>query len=218
VSGKDQSESEINPGCQKQNQIQLSSGVKISLDKDSQSSARVIRIVICLLIAAFLQTQLKNYNQWLGYVDWLLLITIYVALLRDPVHALITATAAGALQDSLSGIPLRGISGVVQLLAAWFASLVIARFFVEKLPIRIAIAAGAIIVSLLTRLALYFALRIEPPAIMEMNRGFLELFLSLFANLFVAILLYSLLDRFFKTDWRQRLRRAEALRGLRRDW
>lgn len=170
------------------------------------------------MIAAFLQTQLKHYNQWLGYVDWLLLITIYVALLRDPVHALIAATAAGALQDSLSGIPLRGISGIVHLLAAWFASLVIARFFVEKLPVRIAIAAGAIIVSLLTRLALYFALRIEPPAIMEVNRGFLELFLSLFANLFVAILLYSLLDRFFKTDWRQRLRRAEAMRGLRRDW
>lgn len=188
------------------------------MDKDSQSSARVIRIIICLLIAAFLQTQLKYYSPWLGYVDWLLLITIYVSLLRDPVQALITATVAGALQDGLSGIPVRGLSGIVHLLAAWSASQMIARFFVEKLPVRIAIAAGAIIVSLVTRLALYFSLRMDLPAVIEMNRGFQELFLSLFANLFVAILLYSLLDRFFKTDWRQRLRRAEAMRGLRRDW
>jgi rod shape-determining protein MreD len=185
------------------------------LEKESQSSARTLRIAVCLVVAAFLNTRLQLLSPWLGYIDWLMLVTLYVGLLRDPFQALMTATVAGILQDGLSGSRF-GISGIAHLLAVWVAFQISSRFFVEGLLVRIPITAGAILIYLLTRVFLYHYLGFQLPPVMEMNRGFMEVFFGVFINLLASLLFYALLDRFFRVGFRQRFRRAEAMRGLRR--
>lgn len=172
-------------------------------------------MAICLVVAAFLNTSLKVISPWLGYIDWLLLITLYVGFLRDPFQALMTATAAGILQDGLSGSRF-GISGICQLLAVWFAFQVSSRFFVEGLLIRIPIVAGATFIYFLTRIFVYRFLGFGLPPVVEINRGFTDIFFGVFINLITSLLLYALLDRIFRVGFRQRSRRAEAMRGLRK--
>lgn len=154
-------------------------------------------------------------SPWFEYIDWLLLVTLYVGMLRDPSQALMTATVAGILQDGLSGSRF-GISGIAQLLAVWFAFQVSSKFFIEGLLVRIPIVAGATLIYLVTRVFLYRYLGFEMPPVMEVNRGFMEVFLGVFLNLLASLLVFALLDRFFRVGFRQRSRRAEAMRGLRR--
>lgn len=162
-----------------------------------------------------LNARLKAVSSWLEYIDWLLLITLYVGMLRDPFQALITATAAGVLQDGLSGSKF-GISGLSHLLAVWFAYQISSRFFIEGLLIRIPVAAGATLIYLLTRIFFYRTLGFELRPVFTVNQGFREVFFGVFLNLLAAVFLYALLDRFFRVGIRQRSRRAEAMRGLRR--
>lgn len=171
--------------------------------------------MICLVVAAFLNTRLKMLSPWFEYIDWLLLVTLYVGMLRDPFQALMTATVAGILQDGLSGSRF-GISGIAQLLAVWFAFQVSSKFFIEGLLVRIPIVAGATLIYLVTRVFLYRYLGFQLPPVMEVNRGFMEVFLGVFLNLLASLLVFALLDRFFRVGFRQRSRRAEAMRGLRR--
>lgn len=186
------------------------------MEKESQSSARAIRIFICLIFAAFLNTKLKVLIPSLAYVDWLMLVTVYVGLLRDPYLALVTATVAGLLQDGLSSSPL-GISGMAQLVAAWVAFQISSRFFVEGLLIRIPIVAAATLIYILTRMFFYSILGLnELDPVRRMNTGFMNIFLGVFLNLLASLLLHALMDRFFQVGFRQRSRRAEALRGLKR--
>lgn len=155
-------------------------------------------------------------SPWLEYIDWLMLVTLYVGLLRDPYPALLTATFAGILQDGLSSSSL-GISGIAQLLAVWTAFQISSRFFVEGLLIRIPITAAATLVYLLTRMFFYRMIgfsELEP--IKQVNTGLVNVFLGVFLNLLASLLLYALMDRFFHIGFRQRSRRAEALRGLKR--
>ncbi|MFN0122962.1 MAG: rod shape-determining protein MreD [Blastocatellia bacterium] len=173
-------------------------------------------IGVSLVAAAFLNSTLRELSAWLGYIDWLLLVTLYVGLLRNPIPALITATVAGLLQDGLSGSRF-GISGMAHLLAVWFAFQVSSRFFVEGLLIRIPIAAGAALIYYLTRLLFYRLLGFTLPLVVDVNRGFVDVFFHIFINLTASVVVFAFLDRFFKAGFRQRIRRAEALRGFRRN-
>ena len=90
------------------------------MENESTGQARIYKIGACLLIAAFAQTSLKRVlSPALGYIDWLLLVTVYVSMLREPVLALVTATIAGILHDMLAGIAVpMGVSGIGYVVAA----------------------------------------------------------------------------------------------------
>ncbi|HEY6400954.1 MAG TPA: rod shape-determining protein MreD, partial [Blastocatellia bacterium] len=100
------------------------------MEKVSRGST--LKITVCLLAAAYLQTTLAQQvsapvGQWLGHISWLLLVVVYIALQRDPVKSLMTAVAAGALHDAFSmasGVGLRtgiGVNGLALVIAAYVA-------------------------------------------------------------------------------------------------
>jgi rod shape-determining protein MreD len=182
----------------------------LALEKETHSSARVTRIVICLLVAAFAQTSLKHIHLWLGYIDWLLLVTVYVGLGRDPVVALLTGTAAGMAFDFSTGVPAFGVSGFAYVLAAYIAYWVSANFFVEGVLVRSATVAGASVVSAVTRLFFYkVVLSYSLPA-----SAALELIWGPTLNLIISVVLFAALDQVF--GGRGKTRRAEAMRGMKR--
>jgi len=83
------------------------------LEKESLGTKRWVKIACCLLAAVIAQTTLsQQLKPWLAWIDWLLLVTVYVSLMRDPTLALITATAAGLLYDASSGGLALGVNGL----------------------------------------------------------------------------------------------------------
>jgi rod shape-determining protein MreD len=177
-----------------------------------------MKIAACLLAAAFAQTTFAQYlKPWLAYIDWLLLVTVYVSLLREPTSALLTATAAGILHDASSGGPAVGVAGFAKVLAAFVAYQISATIVLEHILVRLLTVAVAVIVDIFTSLAFYRMLRLELPPQLSGGRSVIaSILLGLAVNLIVSILLYPVLDRIFQQGLR--LRRSEAMRSVRRRW
>ncbi|MBL8204357.1 MAG: rod shape-determining protein MreD [Blastocatellia bacterium] len=188
------------------------------MENESTGQARIYKIGACLLIAAFAQTSLKQViSPKLGYIDWLLLVTVYVSLMREPVLALVTGAVAGILHDMMSGrdVPM-GVSGIGYVVAAYVGFWVSTSFLVEGLLIRTATVAGASVVAAILRLSLYtFTVDVKMPV-----EAALELILGPTVNLLLSFVLYPAMDQFFDFGRRAKMRRAEAMRNAprRRKW
>ena len=170
---------------------------------------------MCLLAAAFAQTTLPRINDWLIYINWLLLVTVYVSFMRDPVQALLTGTAAGLLQDATSASPL-GVSGMGYVLAAYLAYWVSSRVYAEGWSVRFLTVAGGSVISRLTSLALYRILGLDLLPLAGVRSIVIAIVLGMAVNLLLSVPFFAALDRLFKPGLRQRARRAEAMRGMRR--
>lgn len=188
------------------------------MENETTGQARIYKIGACLLIAAFAQTSLKQIiSPKLGYIDWLLLVTVYVSMLREPVLALVTGAMAGLLHDMLSGVAVpMGVSGIGYIVAAYIGFWVSSSFLVEGLLMRAATVAGASVVAAILRLSLYtFTVDVKMPV-----QAALELILGPTVNLLLSLALYPALDQFFDFGRRAKTRRAEAMRNSprRRKW
>ena len=181
-----------------------------------------MKIACCLAAAALAQTTLsQQVKPWLASIDWLLLVTVYVSLLRDPTSALLTATAAGIQQDASSGGPAIGVSGLAKVLAAFVVYQMSSMIVFEHFLIRLLMVALASLVDLFTLLAFYRMLKFDLPSQLSGTRNILAaILLGLAVNLVVSLLLFPVLDRFFQSGrfgFSRRLRRSEAAR-VRRRW
>ena len=173
------------------------------------------------MAAALAQTTLsQQIKPGLALIDWLLLVTVYVSLLRDPTSALLSATAAGLLQDASSGGPVLGVSGLAKVLAAFVVYQISSMIVFEHFLIRLLMVAVASLVDLFTLLAFYRMLKFDLPTQLTGTRSVLAaILLGLAVNLIVSLLLFPLLDRFFQSGrfgLLRRLRRSEATRVKRR--
>ena len=179
------------------------------------------------MVAVFAQTTLvglvpETIGQWLGYIDWLLVVVVYVCLGRDPVQALLTAVAAGILHDVFSrglafGVDTAvGISGFAYVLSAYVADRIVSVIVADNLLVRFATVASASLVNTLTRYAFYKLLKFKLPVLIGGKGLAASIVFGLVANLIAATLLYLLLDRIFNKNSALRVRRSEARRG--RSW
>jgi rod shape-determining protein MreD len=186
------------------------------LEKVSRGST--LKIALCLLAAAYLQTTLAQQvsapvGQWLGHVSWLLLVVVYIALQRDPIKSLMTAFAAGIINDALSmGRGVIGVNGLALVIAAYVADRIASVIMVDNLIFRfLAVTAGSVI-NTLVRLAFYWLLKLDLPVLANGREMAATVVFDLFANLFASVLLYIALDRVFNKGTDQRRRRMEARR------
>jgi len=187
------------------------------LEKVSRGST--LKITVCLLAAAGLQTTLaqqvpESLGQWLGHVSWLLLVVVYIALQRDAIRSLMTAVAAGVILDAFSNGRGVGVNGLALVLAAYVADRIATVIMVDNLIFRfLAVTAGSVINSLV-RLGFYskWALNLDLPVLANGRRVAETVIFDLFANLFASVLLYIVLDRVFNKGIDQRRRRLEARR------
>lgn len=187
------------------------------MENESTNRARIWLIGLCLLLATFAQTTFKEHLHWMGYIDWILLVVIYVALMRDSVIALLTATAAGIFHDLGSGVPVFGISGLSYVVAAYVAFWVSTSFFVEGALIRTATVAGSSVIAAIVKLSLYTFTVVD---VVLPREAALELILGPTLNVVVSLMLFAALDRIFDFGRRAKIRRAEAMRSAsrRRKW
>ena len=183
------------------------------------SRGYTLKITVCLLAAAYLQTTLAqqvpaSFGRWLGHISWLLLVVVYMALQRDAVRSLMTAAAAGVINDALSMGRGVGVNGLAMVLAAYFADRIASVIMVDNLIFRfLAVTAGSVI-NTMVRLGFYskWALNLELPVLASGREIAATVVFDLFANLFASVLLYIVLDRVFNKGIDQRRRRMEARR------
>jgi rod shape-determining protein MreD len=188
-----------------------------SLEKASRGLT--LKITVCLFAAAYLQTTLAQQvpapvGRWLGHISWLLLVVVYIALQRDAVRSLMTAAAAGVLNDAFSMGRGVGVNGLAMVLAAYVADRIASVIMVDNLIFRfLAVTAGSVI-NTLVRLGFYskWALNLELPVLAGGREIAATVVFDLFANLFASVLLYIALDRVFNKGIDQRRRRMEARR------
>jgi rod shape-determining protein MreD len=186
---------------------------------EKASRGLTLKITVCLLAAAYLQTTLAQQvpvplGRWLGHISWLLLVVVYIALQRDAVRSLMTAAAAGVIHDALSMGRGVGVNGLAMVLAAYVADRIASVIMVDNLIFRfLAVTAGSVI-NTMVRLGFYskWALNLELPVLASGREVAATVVFDLFANLFASVLLYIALDRVFNKDIDQRRRRMEARR------
>ena len=105
-----------------------------------------LKITIALIIAVLLQWTLRNVAEPLAYIDFPLIIVVYIALQRDAWQALLVGTLAGLIVDASSG-GLIGAGGFSKTLTAYIIYFAATRINLENPLIRIPVLAAATVMD-----------------------------------------------------------------------
>lgn len=187
---------------------------------ENQSGWKGWRIPVSMLVALWLQTSLGQLvpvriAEWVGHIDWLLLLTVYVGLRRDFLQTLATAVIAGVLIDSSSYGGVIGVAGLGYLLVAYLLYWITIWIAVDNLRVRLGSVALASLLSMTVRLLFYRLLDVDLPVLAEGGGVAATLLFGMLMNLCASVAFYILLDRIFLwVDPLQR-RRSAALRRRR---
>ena len=190
---------------------------------EKESRAATAKIAACLLVAIFAQTTLvrllpESLGRWIGHIDWLLLVIVYVCLQRNPMRALMTAVAAGIVHDAFSRVQapgvaqVIGVSGFAYVLAAYVADRIVSVIVADSMLVRFATVASASAVNTLARYMFYKMLKFQLPVLVGGQGIAAAVVFGLVTNLIASALLYVLLDRLFNKGSAARVRRGEARR------
>jgi rod shape-determining protein MreD len=105
-----------------------------------------IKIAAVLAVAILLQVSLREVWAPLSYIDFPLIVVVYIALQRHAWQALMVATVAGLAVDAASG-GLIGAGGFSKTLTAYLVFLAATRINLENTLLRIPVIAAATIVD-----------------------------------------------------------------------
>ncbi len=101
-----------------------------------------IKIAVVLLISILLQLSLREVWPKLSYIDFPLVVVVYIALQRDAWKALVVGTLAGLIIDAASG-GLVGAGGFSKTLTAYVIYFAATRVNLENPLLRIPVLAAA---------------------------------------------------------------------------
>ncbi len=104
------------------------------------------KIAVVLAIAITLQLSLREAWRPLSYVDFPLIVVVYIALQRNAWHALIVGTIAGLVVDAPSG-GLLGAGGFSKTLTAYVVYFSATRINLENALLRIPVLAAATLID-----------------------------------------------------------------------
>ena len=108
-----------------------------------------LKIVVILAISILLQLSLRQVWPTLSYIDFPLVVVVYIALQRDAWKALVVGTLAGLIIDAASG-GLIGAGGFSKTLTAYIIYFAATRVNLENPLLRIPVlAAGSVLDSLI---------------------------------------------------------------------
>lgn len=167
---------------------------------DKIKLAEHIKILIALIIAVVLQWTLRNIWEGFSYIDFPLIVIVYAALQRNSINALIFATIAGILIDSLSG-GLLGASGFSKTLIAFIVSEIARRVFLDNILLRIPILAGASLIEDLVYFGLHQLLGQIPPSSFVITIAY-----SLVGTTITGTFIFIILESFFSESRRVKRR------------
>jgi rod shape-determining protein MreD len=107
---------------------------------------RQLKIAIVLLVAIALPSALRAVWQPLAFVDLVLIVVVYFALRREPLHALFIGALAGLATDAISR-GLLGAGGFSKVLTAYAVYFVASRVMLDTTVLRIPVLAAAALID-----------------------------------------------------------------------
>ncbi len=169
-----------------------------------------LKIAAALAIAIVLQLCLGRIWFPLSYIDFPLIVVVYIALQRHAWHALIVGTIAGLAIDAASG-GLIGAGGFSKTLTAYFIYFAATRVNLENTLLRIPVLAAASVIDSVIYVFWHRSLGYPP------NRPFMQTMLySVVGTTIVGTFALYLLNSLFTERARQRRTFASRRKGARR--
>jgi rod shape-determining protein MreD len=110
------------------------------------SSMSQLKIAVILLVSILLQLSLREVWKPLSYIDFPLVVVVYIALQRDAWQALLVGTLAGLIVDAASG-GLVGAGGFSKTLTAYIIYFAATRVNLENPLLRIPVLAAAAVLD-----------------------------------------------------------------------
>lgn len=152
-----------------------------------------IKTAVVLAIAIILQLSLRAVWTPLTYIDFPLVVVVYIALQRDPWQAFIAGTAAGLLVDVATG-GLLGAGGFSKTLTAYVVYFAATRVNLENFLLRIPVIAAA---SMLDSAVYVFLHRLfgYPPTAPFIQTMSYRLIATMIAGTFVLYFLKSVFSQ-----------------------
>jgi rod shape-determining protein MreD len=169
-----------------------------------------LKIAAALALAIILQLTLRAVWPPLSYIDFPLVVVVYIALQRHAWHALIVGTIAGLAVDAAGG-GLIGAGGFSKTLTAYVIYFAATRVNLENTLLRIPVLAAATIVDSAIYVFWHRSLGYSPnvPFVQTMSY-------RLIGTTIVGTLIFYLLDSVFTERARQRRTFASRRKGARR--
>ena len=169
-----------------------------------------LKIAVVLLVAIILQLSLRAVWQPLAYIDFPLVVVVYIALQRHAWHALIVGTIAGLAIDAPSR-GLIGAGGFSKTLTAYIIYLAATRINLENALMRIPVLAAATVLDSAIYVFWHRSLgySLSVPFVQTMSY-------RLIGTTVVGTFAFYLLDSVFTEKARQRRSFASRRKGARR--
>ena len=169
-----------------------------------------LKTAAALAIAIVLQLSLRRIWDPLSYVDFPLVVVVYIALQRHAWHALIVGTIAGLAVDAASG-GLIGAGGFSKTLTAYVIYVAATRVNLENPLLRIPVLAAATLIDSVTYVFWHRSLGYIPSVPFMQTVSY-----RLIGTTVVGTLALYLLDSLFTERARQRRTFASRRKGARR--
>lgn len=169
-----------------------------------------LKIAAVLAIAIILQLSLRAVWAPLSYIDFPLVVVVYIALQRHAWQALIVGTVAGLAVDAAGG-GLIGAGGFSKTLTAYLVYIAATRVNLENTLLRIPVLAAATLVDSAVYVFWHRSLGFSPsvPFIQTMSY-------RLIGTTILGTFLFYVLDSVFSARASQRRSFASRRRGARR--
>src|SRR5712691_3980577 len=169
-----------------------------------------LKIATVLAVAIILQLSLRAVWSPLSYIDFPLVVVVYIALQRHAWHALIVGTIAGLAVDAAGG-GLIGAGGFSKTLTAYVIYLAATRVNLENTLLRIPVLAAATLLDSAVYLFWHRSLGYAPSVPLVQTMSY-----RLIATTIVGTLALFLLDSVFTERARQRRAFSSRRKGARR--
>ncbi|MDQ2920704.1 MAG: rod shape-determining protein MreD [Acidobacteriota bacterium] len=169
-----------------------------------------LKIAVVLLIAIILQLSLRAVWTPLSYIDFPLIVVVYIALQRHAWHALIVGTIAGLAIDAPGG-GLIGAGGFSKTLTAYIIYFAATRINLENALMRIPVLAAATVLDSAIYVFWHRSLGYSPSAPFVQTMSY-----RLIGTTVMGTFALYLLDSVFTERARQRRTFASRRRGARR--
>jgi rod shape-determining protein MreD len=169
-----------------------------------------LKIAAALAIAIILQLSLRAVWPPLSYIDFPLVVVVYIALQRHAWHALIVGTIAGLAVDAASG-GLIGAGGFSKTLTAYVIYVAATRVNLENPLLRIPVLAAATLIDSAIYVFWHRSLGYIPSAPFMQTVSY-----RLIGTTIMGTLALYMLDSLFTERARQRRTFASRRKGARR--
>ncbi|MBN8724135.1 MAG: hypothetical protein J0M03_14450 [Acidobacteria bacterium] len=160
------------------------------------NTVQVIKIIIAIVFFVALQGLLPLYIPQFTRVDIPLVLSVYLALKRNPMQGTLVGAATGYTSDIASGVSLLGAGGFTKTLIGFIIASINVHFAIDNKLTRLFVLVLASVVNVTLFLALHYVfnslpINLNTPEIVKLTAW------QAAGNLIIGFFLFPILDRIF---------------------